>query len=559
MARRRPVKSAASKGNLLQQGREALRNNAWATAYACLSAADRKPPLGGQDLMGLAIAAHLIGKDEESLRLLERAHRTFLDEDETQPAVRCAIWLAHTLQFRGDFAQAGGWLARAQRLLDGQRRCVEHGYLLLPQGLRAVMQGEIDKAHETFAKAVEIGLEYRENDLLAMALHGQGRAAIRRGEIAKGVALLDEAMVAVRTGEVNPLISGIVYCGVIDSCRETFDVRRAQEWTAALNDWCAAQPELVPYQGMCLLHRAEILQLRGSWPDALSEARRACEQMSTPPPKASLGAALNRLAELHRLRGEFAEAEKAYAQAKQWERAPEPGFARLQLAQGQRKAALAAIKRIVAEVQGGDVRVRVLDACVEIALAAGDYAIARDAADELMKIAAKHGAPLLGALSARANGAVLLAEGKPAAAMTALRDSWRVWLELEAPHELARTRVLIAQACREMGDKAAAELEFAAAREVFEQLGAATDLAALDAIESGETESPKNSLSDREIGVLRLVAAGMTNRKIATKLGISEKTVARHVSNIFNKLDLTSRAAATAYAYQNGLVGTSAT
>jgi DNA-binding CsgD family transcriptional regulator len=552
------VKSATSKVHLLQQGREALRKSAWATAYTRLSAADRKTPLGAEDVMGLSMAAHLIGKDQESFRLLERAHQAFLKQGHTLQAIRCAVWLGHTTQFRGDFAQAGGWIARAQRLLEGQKQCVEHGYLLLPQGLRAVMQGEFDKAYETFAQAAVIGQKYVEHDLLAMALHGQGRAAIRRGEIAHGVTLLDEAMVAVRTGELTPIISGIVYCGLIDSCRETFDVRRAQEWTASLNDWCVAQPEMVPYQGTCLLHRAEILQLRGSWPEALNEARRACERMSTPPPKPTLGAAFYRLAELHRLRGEFEEAERAYGQAKQWERAPEPGIAQLQLAQGQRKAALAAIKRIAAEVKSGEGRVRVLDAYAEISLAAGDFAAAREAADELSMIAAKHGAPLLLARSGRANGAVLLAEGKPRAALTALRDSWRIWLELEAPHEVARTRVLIARACHELGDATAAELELTAAREVFEQLGAATDLAQLEGAVGG-SPLPRNPLSDREIGVLRLVASGMTNRKIAARLGISEKTVARHISNIFTKLDLSSRAAATAYAYQNGLVGTPAT
>jgi ATP/maltotriose-dependent transcriptional regulator MalT len=330
-------------------------------------------------------------------------------------------------------------MARAQRLLDGLKPCVEHGYLLLPQGLREVMQGEFDKAFESFAQATAIAQEYKENDSLAMALHGQGRSAIRRGDFAQGMMLLDEAMIAIRAGELTPFISGIVYCGLIASCRETYDVRRAQEWTEALNEWCAAQPEMVPYQGMCMLHRAEILQLRGAWPDALSEAQRACEQMSTPPPKPTLGAALYRLAELHRVRGDFAEAESAYLQARQWERAPEPGIAQLQLAQGQRKAALAAIKRIAAEVKRGEGRVRVLDAYAEIALAAGDFSGAREAADELTKIAAAHGAPLLAALAARVNGAVLLAEGTPRPALAVLRESARFWFELEAPHEIART------------------------------------------------------------------------------------------------------------------------
>jgi ATP/maltotriose-dependent transcriptional regulator MalT len=553
------VKAAISKAGVLEQGREALRRNAWATAYARLSAADRKATLGPDDLAGLSMAAHLVGKDVESLRLLERAHQGYLKQGDTLRAVRCAVWLGQTSQYRGKFAQAGGWVARAQRLLEGQEQCVEHGYLLLPQGLRAVMQGDVAKAYETFAQAAAIGQKYSDRDLLAMALHGQGRAAIRRGEIARGVTLLDEAMVAVRTGELTPIISGIVYCGLIESCRETFDLRRAQEWTAALNDWCAAQPEMVPFQGACLLHRAEILQLRGAWSDAVDEARRACEQMSAPPPKPAVGAAYYRLAELHRVRGEFEQAAEAYRQAKQWERAPEPGIAQLQLAQGQWKSAYAAIKRIADEVKGGEGRIRVLDAYAEIALAAGDLVAARAAAEELAKIAEKHGAPLLRALSGRATGAVLLAESDARAALTALRESWRIWCELEVPHEAARTRVLIARACRDLGDAAAGDVELAAAREVFEQLGAAADLERLSRVCTASPHAGDGPLSEREVQVVRLVAAGMTNRKIAGRLGISEKTVARHISNIFTKLDLSSRAAATAYAYQNGLAGPSTT
>ena len=553
------MKGAISKTGVLEQGREALRRNAWATAYARLSAADQKATLGPDDLVGLSMAAQLAGKDIESLRLLERAHQGYLKQGDTLRAVRCAVWLGHVSQYRGEIAQAGGWVARAQRLLEGKKPSVEHGYLLLPQGLRAVMQGEVDKAYEIFAQAAAIGQKYDEKDLLAMALHGQGRAAIRRGEIAHGVTLLDEAMVAVRTGELTPIISGIVYCGLIESCRETFDVRRAQEWTAALNDWCAAQPEMVPYQGACLLHRAEILQLRGAWPEAVGEARRACEQMSVPPPKPTVGAAHYRLAELHRVRGEFEQAAEAYGQAKQWERAPEPGMAQLQFAQGQWKAAYAAIKRIAEEVKGGEGRVRVLDAYAEIALAAGDLVAARAAAEELARIAEKHGAPLLRALSSRAMGAALLAEGNARAALPELRNSWQIWCELEAPHEAARTRVLIARACRELGDAAAADAEMAAAREVFEQLGAAGDLARMKRAAGASPPAADGPLSEREVQVLRLVAAGMTNRKIAGNLGISEKTVARHISNIFTKLDLSSRAAATAYAYQNGFAGPSST
>ena len=545
-------------------GREALRKQGWATAFAHLSAADKKMALGSEDLVGLATAAQLIGKEAESAELLARAHQGFLATGENQKAARCAFWLGYTALFRGDDAQASGWLARCRRVLDGMAECVEHGYLLLPEGLQAVQTGDAAKAYKVFALAAAIGQRFGDKDLATLALHGQGRALIRVGEIARGVSLLDEAMVAVRTGEVGPIIVGVVYCSLIESCHETFDLGRAREWTAALTEWCASQPEMVPFRGACMLHRAELLQLRGAWSEAFDEAERAREQLSQPPPKPTVGGAFYRLGELHRLRGDFAESEKAYLRAKQWERAPEPGIAQLRLAQGKLKEAHAAIRNIVDEVKGGEARVRVLDAYVEIALAAGDVVAARSAADELETIAARNGATFLQALAARATGAVLLAESAPRVALDSLRLSWKLWCELEAEYDAARVRVLIARASWELGDIVKAELELTAARDVFKQLGATTDLALTE--EGFATAHPPNNaareenpLSERETEVLRLVAAGMTNKQIAGKLSISEKTVARHLSNIFTKLDLSSRAAATAYAYQNGFVRVSPT
>jgi ATP/maltotriose-dependent transcriptional regulator MalT len=555
----RAVMKAMTRGEALAQGRESLRLKAWGTAYARLSAADSKEPLDAADLQGLAMAAQLVGKDVESAGLLARAHQGFLSDGATLRAARCAFWLGYIALFTGDSAQSSGWLGRARRLLEGQKECVEHGYMLMPEGLRAVQEGDASKAYKCFAAAAAIGERFGDKDLATLALHGQGRALIRKGEIARGVALLDEAMIAVRSEEVGPIIAGAVYCSVIESCRETFDLGRAREWTTALERWCESQPEMVPYRGHCLLHRAEILQLQGAWSEAFGEAERAREQMSQPPPKPGVGAAFYRLAELHRLRGEFAAAEEAYRQAKQWERTPEPGIAQLRLAQGQLEAARAAIRSIFEDVREGAGRIRVLDAYVEIALAANDVEAARGAADELAEIASKHGAALLRALSSRATGAVLLAEGDARGALESLRRSWTIWRELEAPHDAARVRVLIARACGELGDTATADLEMVAAREVFRQLGAVGDLAQAEAALTRKEILHESVLTGREVEVLRLVASGMTNRKIAGKLSISEKTVARHLSNIFTKLDLSSRAAATAYAYQNGLVRVSST
>jgi DNA-binding NarL/FixJ family response regulator len=539
----------------LQRGREAYEHRAWAEAYTALTAADREAPLSPEDLERQAMAAHLIGKDAQGADLLGRAHREFLEHQEPERAARCAFWLGLGLLEKGEMAQASGWLARARRILEEQAgECLEHGYLLLPDGLRCIMQGDCDAAAMAFARATAIGRQFADRDLVALGTHGQGRALIRLGRWLEGVALLDEAMVAVTTGEVSPIVAGDVYCSVLSGCQEIFDWRRAGEWTTALTRWCAAQPELVLYRGQCLLRHSEVLQLRGDWVDAMGEAQRACERLSDPADQPGLGAAYYQLAELHRVRGELAEAEEGFRQASLHGKKPQPGLALLQLAQGEAGMARASIRLMLEQTRERRNRPRLLAAQVDIGLASGDLDGARAAVEELADIAGDLEAPYLTALADHGAGALRLAEGDTREALTLLRQAEALWESMGAPYDTARTRALIGQASRALGDERGAQLELEAAASIFRRLRAAPDLVRMERLLRVRAVAPGHGLSAREMQILRLIAAGKTNRAIAAELRISEKTVARHVSNIFVKLNLSSRSAATAYAYQHNLV-----
>ncbi len=378
----------------------------WQVEYADLLARDRREVLGAPDLERLALAVYLTGRESDSLDILTRAHSVALEHGDSRQAARSAVWIVFVLIGTRELTRAAGWAARARRLLeDAGHDCVEGGYVLLPQALDQAGAGDLAGAEATFAAIERIGERFNDPDLMSLARQGRGRVLVSIGRVAEGVRLFDEAMVAVTTGELTPLIAGVVYCSVISACFEMLDIRRAQEWTAALNDWCGDNPGLVPYRGECHVHRAEILRLRGRWAEALDEAHRACNALLASK-RTGRGTAAYALAELHRMRGDVAAAEDAYRQASEHGRAPYPGLALLRLAQGQHDAARAAIDRVMAEPTRGRRRADILVAGVEIFLAVGDVAAARRSADELAAIAGTLNSEWLRAMAASVEGAV---------------------------------------------------------------------------------------------------------------------------------------------------------
>ncbi len=542
--------------DLLARGRVSYAKRAWLDAHESLSRADDVDSLEPEDLELLARSAYMLGRDDDYVRALERAHHAHLDAGEVARAAGCTWWLGHNLLMRGESARAAGWFSRGDRLLEREGDdCVERGYLLVPAVLRSLGGGDAEGAYATAVEIGAIAERFGDRDLVTIALMSQGHALVRQRRAAEGLRLVDETMVAVTTGELSPIVAGIVYCNTIVICREAHDVRRAREWTNALTEWCDRQPAMVAHTGVCLVHRAEVMQLHGAWRAALVEAQQGGDRLRGGVlNQRRVGNALYVQGEVHRLQGEPAAAEEAYRRASGLGFEPQPGLALLRLAQGGGNAAAAAIRRIVDETEEPLQRAGLLPAYVEIMLAVGELEEARRAADELESISTTHPSELLAATAAHTQGAVALAQDDARAALTALRRALSTWQELEAPYEAARARALVGQACRSLGDDDTAALELEAARAAFEDLGAKPDLIRVRSLIEPSSATDTHGLTARELQVLRLVAEGKTNRAIATELVLSERTVDRHVSNVFGKLGVSSRAAATAFAYEHQLL-----
>jgi ATP/maltotriose-dependent transcriptional regulator MalT len=535
----------------LVRAREAYDRREWVAAYDGLSDPGTDA-LSAADFARLATAAYLLGRRNDCVQALQRAYAASVASGDLPAAVRCCFWLAMALFDGGEPAVAGGWVARAQHLLDDlEEDVVERGYVLVLTMMRHVGADEHDDATAVSEQVESYGRRFSDPDLLAQAQCVRGRMWMYSGRVPEGLALLDEAMLAVSAGEVSPIFAGHIYCAMIEGCQEVCDFGRAAEWTTNLTRWCDSQPGLVPFTGQCAVHRGQIMRVRGAFTEALDEFERALQRYVAAGAAPAAGLAWAERADVLRIRGDLAAAETAYDQAVGFGHDPQPGLSLLWLAQGRSKSALAAVRRLLAEPRDAVHRAQLLPVATEVLLTDGDPEEAAALAAELTTVAEQFGCAALRAAAAFAVGGVALARGEPAAAVAPLRQAERIWTQLGTPYETARTRVRLGVAFRELGDEDSGLAELTAARRTFADLGAAPaerDVAALLG------PAAPRGLTAREVEVLRLVATGRSNTEIAAELVLSEKTVARHLSNIFTKLEVGSRTAAAAFAFEQHLV-----
>ncbi len=535
----------------LARARQAYERRDWVTAYGALSDVDDEA-LDADDFARLAMAAFLVGRKNDCIQALQRAFRGHLDRDEVLPAVRCGFWLAMTLITTGEPAVGSGWVGRCQRLLeDVDEDVVERGYLVQLDMFRHIFSGEFAQALELSIELTDYGRRFADPDLEANGLNAQGRMLLYSGRVPEGLALLDEAMVGISTGEVSPIFAGEIYCSLIEACQEVSDYGRAAEWTSALTSWIEAQPGLVPFTGQCAVHRGQIMRVRGAFAEAVEEFTLATERYAAADTPAPAGLAMAECGEVLRILGDLPAAEAAYERAVGFGYEAQPGRSLLWLDRGRTAAAVGAVNRLLAEPLDPVHRSQLLPGAVEVLLGAGEVDRAASVADELVAIGETFGCAALQAMAAYARGRVLLAGGQAEPAVPELRRAMAGWRSLDAPYEAARARLQLGLALRVLADEESGSAEIAAARATFGTLGAAP--AEREAARLLGTAHP-SGLTDREVEVLRLVARGSSNPEIATTLVLSEKTVARHLSNIFTKLDVGSRTAAAAFAFDNGLV-----
>lgn len=530
--------------------REAIARHDWQGAFdAGTAVAAAVPELEAERADLVADAAWWLGRLDECIAARELAYRTFSDLGEKLRAGQCAVWLYEHHRFRARPAIANGWLRRARAALDGQPESSAHGALLLREAERAHGEGALDEALALNQEVVALARRLRSADLEAEALQAAGRVLIDQSEVDEGMGHLDEAMLFAIEGRLGPYSTGKVYCSLISACEELGDTDRAAEWTEATMRWAEDHPFAV-FPGLCRVHRAVVLKRRGALAEAEQEALRAGQELVG----SHLGnsaAAHAEVGDIRRRLGDLDRAEEAFDRARELCGRPCGELAVLRLAQGRVDAAAAIVTECLRETTTNRLaRARLLPILVQVAVATSDFDAAEAALSELDDIARAFDTPMLRATLESARGRLLLAQGD-AAAPEILQAAIDRWQALGVPYEVATARTLLGQARRDSGDEAGAAASFTEAVALFDQIGAHLDARLVQ--DTTKPELPAG-LTEREVEVLQLIATGVSNSDIAATLHLSVKTVSRHLSNIFTKIGVTSRAAATAFAFEHELV-----
>ena len=539
----------------LQAARTSYQQGAWADATRLYLEADLDTELGIEDLENLVWAAGIAARDEDMLRTLERLYNHHVAADNHEASARAAFWSGLRNMMIGDVSKGAGWLQRAAKHAEKTPPdCVQRGYLILPQVYMSRAKGDFETAIAMAGKAVEFGERANEPDLVAMAGSIQGGLLFRLGRLEEGYVPIDEAMLLANAGQLSPVITGAVYCEIVASCCRVLEMERAREWTEILNEWCENNPQAKAFTGVCQVHRAEVLQLGGDWQEAFSESERAGEGLKGTTEQTAMSTAAYRRAEIHRLRGEYAKAEAEYRLAGEIKIDPQPGLSLLRLAQGRTDEAVSMIRRAVSTASDLPSKTALLPACIEILIQAGDYEDAATYCAELKSIADTYGTEIMARVSDQCHGALAMAQDDHLNGVAALNRAREFWSAFGAPYLEARARIEVARGLDNLGDKDSAAIELDAAEKLMRELGAAPDLETIRAMSRSGQGGTNHTLTKRECEVLSFLAAGSTNREIASELGLSPKTVNRHVENIFDKLGVSSRAAAVATGLKLGAI-----
>ncbi|MBB4930599.1 DNA-binding NarL/FixJ family response regulator [Lipingzhangella halophila] len=534
----------------LEEVRRLAESSRWREAYELLTLADVSA-LGPADLELFADCAWWRCRVEEEIDLRQRAFAGFVAAQEPRRAAYAAWLLSIRYGLRGDSTTSSGWLQRAHRQLADEPVGVEHGYLACSQTEQALGQGQVEQAAQHARWAVELGQRFADPNLTALGMSWQGLCCLARNDVDGGVLLLDEVMTSVGAGELDPHFTGWVYCFVIGMCMSVADLQRAGQWAQAAWRWASSLPEATPYHGLCRVRQVEVMSLRGELDAAEDQAHRACAEMMEFEPRLA-GEAYYVTGEVLRRKGKLDAAEAAFAEARELGHDPQPGLARIRLEQGRVDEAASSLRAALA-VPGRPPfqQMTLLAARLEVALVTEELYTARTMCEQMAAVADEVPSDALAAAAATAHGRLRLAEGDAEAALAQLRPAAASWRALELACEVAETRSLIGLATRALGDREGAEQELRAAHRQLERLGATADATRIAAM-LGDRDALRG-LTERECEVLSLVASGRTNREIAAELVVSKHTVARHLSNIFTKLGVSSRTAAATFAIEHDL------